>query len=427
MQMIRFLLFLACFISGFLYAQDQGESKILQTVTYDPLVETVLLTKTSEKSDPVPMVTLGSGEQLQLSFDMLIPTNEYLQYTFVHCNADWQQSNMSQNEYLSGTYIGNIQDFQFSTNTYQKYVSYKCVFPSQDLSFTRSGNYLLKVYRNFDEEDLLLTRRFMVIDPKVIISSKVNSATDVRFRFKKQEVDFNVDYKNYLIPNPFLDVKASVLQNYNWSTAITNLKPNFVNNGVMIYNYEEGNLFDGGNEFRFFDIRSLRFFSMNVAEKFIDSMKNAVLKPDETRAHLAYFNQFDYNGKRAIQNKDGTKIVEDGDYALVHFYLKSDHEISGDGVYVFGELTDWQMKEKFKLDYYPDKQLYYKKVKLKQSYYNYEYVTRSSDGKPEHTFTEGDHYETENDYDIFIYHKNQQYGYDELIGYQHINTNTSNR
>jgi len=427
MQMIRFLLIITCFISGFVYAQDQNEPPILQTVTYDPSVETVLLTKTTEKSDPVPMITLGSGEQLQLSFDMLVPTNEYLQYTFVHCNSNWQPSNMSQNEYLSGTYIGNIQDFQFSTNTYQKYVSYKCVFPSQDLSFTRSGNYVLKVYRNFEETELLLTRRFMIIDPQVIVTSKVNSATDVRFRFKKQEVDFNVDYKNYNIPNPFLDVKASILQNYNWSTAITNLKPNFVNNGVMIYNYEEGNLFDGGNEFRFFDIRSLRFFSMNVAEKFIDSMKNAVLKPDETRAHLAYFNQFDYNGKRAIQNKDGTKIVEDGDYALVHFYLKSDHEISPDGVYVFGELTDWQMKEKYKMDYYPDKRLYYKKVKLKQSYYNYEYVTPSADGKPEHTFTEGDHYETENDYDIFIYHKNQQYGYDELIGYQHINTNTSNR
>jgi hypothetical protein len=42
-----------------------------------------------------------------------------------------------------------------------------------------------------------------------------------------------------------------------------------------------------------------------------------------------------------------TKIVEDGDYALVHFYLKADHELSPNGVYVFGEFTDWQMKEKF--------------------------------------------------------------------------------
>lgn len=405
-------------------AQDET---VWVTKTYDPHVETVLLQKESEPSDPVPLIELSGGDRLLLTFDMLQPTNEYLQYTFVHCNADWQVSNMSQNEYLSGTYVGNIQDIKFSTNTYQKYVSYKVSFPSQDVGFTRSGNYILKVYRNFDETDLVLTRRFMIIDSRVMVSATVNSATDVRFRFKKQEVDFNVDYKNYLIPNPFLDVKTTILQNNNWSTAITGLKPNFVNNGVMIYNYEEGNLFDGGNEFRFFDIRSLRFFSMNVAEKFIDSMKNAVLKPDETRAHLAYFNQFDYNGKRAIQNKDGTKIVEDGDYALVHFYLKSDREIAPGGVYIFGELTDWQLKDKYKMDFYPDKNLYYKAVKLKQSYYNYEYVTPDVLGRPDHTFTEGDHYETENDYDIFVYHKNQQYGYDELIGYLHLNTNTSRR
>jgi hypothetical protein len=422
MRKILTLLFLIS--SRILIAQDQN---ILNSVTYDPNVETVLLNNSSELSDPVPLITLRSGEQLQLTFDILKTTNEYLQYTFVHCNSNWEASNMTQNEYLSGNYIGNINDFKFSTNTYQKYVSYKCLFPNSELSFTRSGNYILKVYRNFDEEDLILTRRFMVMESKVIVSSTINSATDVRYRFSKQEIDFWVDYKNYMIPNPFIDVKASILQNYNWSNAINDLKPNFVNNGQLVYNYEEGNLFGGGNEYRFFDIRSLRFFSMNVAEKYIDSMKNAVLKPDETRAHLAYYNQFDYNGKRAIQNKDGTKIVEDGDYALVHFFLKADHEISPNGVYIFGELTDWQIKEKFKLTYDPIKKQYSKLIKLKQSYYNYEYVTPDDTGKPERTFTEGDHFETENDYDIFIYHKNQQYGYDELIGYLHLNSNTNRR
>lgn len=157
-------------------------------------------------------------------------------------------------------------------------------------------------------------------------------------------------------------------------------------------------------------------------------MKNAELKPDETRAHMAYYNQFDYNGKRAIQNKDGSNnIVADGDYALVHFFLKSDNEISPDGVYIFGELSDWMLKPSYKMDYFPDKKYYYKALKLKQSYYNYEYVTVDKEGKPDLTFTEGNHFETENDYDIFIYHKNQQYGFDELIGYLHLNTNTNRR
>ncbi len=411
-------------------AQDLGANDVVVYTNkiYDAKVETVLLNRTNELTDPVPMISLNSGEQLQLTFDILNPTNEFLQFAIYHCNSKWEQSDMTQNEYLSGNFVGNINDFKFSTNTYQKYVSYKAVIPGSDFNITRSGNYVLKVYRNFDEEDLLITRRFMVIDNRLIVSAKVNSATDVRYRFTKQELDFTIDYKDYFLPNPFSDVKTRVLQNYNWTTAITDLKPNFVNNGQLIYNYEDGNLFLGGNEFRYFDIRSLRFFSLNVAEKYVDSMKNAVLKPDLTRAHLAYYNQPDHNGRRAIQNKDGNKIVEDGDYALVHFFLKADHEISPNGVYLFGEFTDWQMNDKYKLDYIKEKGVYYKKIKLKQSYYNYEYVTPSDDFKtPEHLFTESDHYETENDYDIFVYHKNQQYGYDELIGYLHLNSNTNNR
>lgn len=413
---------------GFKLAFSQDEKVIYSNKTYDPLIETVLLTSVSETSDPVPLISLEQNTQLQLSFDLLKTGNDFYQYTFIHCDAGWHESNMNQNEYLSGNFNNSITDFSFSTNTYQQYVSYRCVFPNSEMKFVRSGNYIIKVYKDFDENNLVLVRRFMVIDPKVTVTATINSATDVKFRFSKQEVDFNVDYKNFNIPNPFSDVKVSILQNNNWINAITDLKPNFVNNGQLIYNYEAGNLFTGGNEFRQFDIRSLRFFSFGVADKFIDSINNAVLKVDELKAHLQYYNQFDFNGKRAIQNKDGSKNLTDGDYALVHFTLKSNNEISPDGVYIFGELTDWQIKEKFKMDYYPDKRIYYKSVKLKQSYYNYEYVTLSEDKvTPETTFTEGNHYETENDYDIYVYHKNQQYGFDELIGYLHFNSNTNKR
>lgn len=425
---MRILILLAFCLVLYKNTFSQHEITVYKNQTLDPLIETVLLYQVSEIADPVPIISLGSNQQLILNFDILKTTNDFFQYTFEHCNADWQPSNMSKNEYLSGNFTNSISNFSFSTNTYQKYVNYNCTFPNNEISFTRSGNYVIKIFKDFNEDDLVIVRRFMVIDPRVTLSATVNSATDVKFRFTKQEIDFNIDFKNFNIPNPFNDVKVSIAQNNNWSNAITDLKPNFVNNGQLIYNYETGNLFNGGNEFRQFDIRSLRFFSFNVAEKFVDSMKNAVLKTDELRAHLAYFNQADYNGKRAIQNKDGSKNLSDGDYALVHFSLKSNNDIHPKGVYIFGELTDWQIQDKFKLDFFPDKKLYYKKVKLKQSYYNYEYVTIADDGVSAETiFTEGNHYETENDYDIFVYHKNQQYGYDELIGYLHFNSSTNKR
>ena len=43
-------------------------------------------------------------------------------------------------------------------------------------------------------------------------------------------------------------------------------------------------------------------------------------------------------------------------------------------MYVLGALTDWQLKEEFKLEYNAAKKQYEKAVLLKQGYYNYHYA-----------------------------------------------------
>jgi hypothetical protein len=229
---------------------------------------------------------------------------------------------MQQMEYINGNPMGEITEFKFSTNTYQNYTHYSLKFPTEQMKITKSGNYILKVFRNFDEEDLVLTRRFMVLDQNTKINATVRSGTNAEYRFTHQEVDFDVNYEGYTIPNPFLDVNVNILQNNSWNNSIIGLKPLFVNGNNLSFNYEDKNVFPGTNEFRFFDIRSLRFFSNQVIKKYVDSLQNVVLQPDEIRAHLNYVRWVDYNGKRVITNRDGVNIVEDGDYAMVHFYLK---------------------------------------------------------------------------------------------------------
>lgn len=397
-----------------------------QNWIYEDQFNTVLLSTNGGIYNPVPVIGLQTGETLVLSFDELFPETDFYQYTFVHCNANWEPSNLMQQEYLQGPIMSDIKDYKFSSNTYQQYVHYTLVFPNNEITFTKSGNYLLKIFRNFDEEELVITRRFMVLDNHTKIEGNVKPATNPAQRFTHQEVDFQVDYKNYQIPNPFQDVKAVILQNNSWATAIMGLKPLFVSNNTLNYNYENENLFPGINEFRYFDIRSLRFYSNNVARKFVDSLTNVVLKSAELRGHLTYLKYIDYDGKRVVANSDGHDVSTDGDYAWVHFILQSPNEINMGPVYVYGGLTDWNIDERYRMKYYPDKKYYYGKFLLKQSYYNYLYVIPDQKtGKPTFTFTEGNHQETENEYYIYIYHKNQYYGYDELIGMQRVSTNSA--
>lgn len=417
--MKKTLLFLLVLSS--LYSLGQ---RVYDNTCYDDKVATVILQKNIGIYDPLPVLNLGSTESLKLSFDMLDPQNEFLNYSIIHCNRNWMPSDLQPMDYVNGNTMGEITDYKFSTNTYQTYTHYSLNFPTEEMTLTKSGNYILKVFRNFDEEDILLTRRFMVVDIQTKISSTIKSATVPEFRFSHQEVDFSVNYLGFDIPNPFLDVNVTILQNNSWNNAITNLKPQFVNNNELSFNYENENLFPGTNEFRFFDIRSLRFFSNNVIKKYIDSVQNVVLRPEESKAYLNYVRWIDYNGKRDIFNSDGMNLVEDGDYALVHFNFKSNNLEDMGEIFVYGELTDWQLKDEFKMTYSPELNMYTCPVLLKQSYYNYHFILRGKDGKIDYSFTEGNHQETENDYTILVYHKNVFYGYDEIIGFGSRNSNT---
>ena len=417
--MKKTLLFLLVLSS--LYSLGQ---RVYDNTCYDDKVATVILQKNIGIYDPLPVLNLGSTESLKLSFDMLDPQNEFLNYSIIHCNRNWMPSDLQPMDYVNGNTMGEITDYKFSTNTYQTYTHYSLNFPTEEMALTKSGNYILKVFRNFDEEDILLTRRFMVVDIKTKISSTIKSATVPEFRFSHQEVDFSVNYLGFDIPNPFLDVNVTILQNNSWNNAITNLKPQFVNNNELSFNYENENLFPGTNEFRFFDIRSLRFFSNNVIKKYIDSVQNVVLRPEESKAYLNYVRWIDYNGKRDIFNSDGMNLVEDGDYALVHFNFKSNNLEDMGEIFVYGELTDWQLKDEFKMTFSPELNMYTCPVLLKQSYYNYHFILRGKDGKIDYSFTEGNHQETENDYTILVYHKNVFYGYDEIIGLGSRNSNT---
>src|SRR5574343_57741 len=390
-------------------------------VSYESSIKTVLLTQ-KNSYERFPAIDLGSEQQLNLQFDELMPENDNYQFTLIHCTSDWQLSNLKPNEYLRGNMFENINDYSFSTTTFQVYTHYNVDFPTADMKPKLSGNYIIKIYRNFDENDIILTRRFMVVDDKFIITPSAKIATNPNVRFTSQEIDFSVNIGDNSVPNPLIDVKATLMQNLRWDNAIFDLKPRFVNGKILDYNYETGNVFLGGNEFRYFDIRNLRFLSFNVRNKYMEgNLKHAVLYRDATRVSQTYLQTIDFNGKMVVDNRDNALKGEiESDYAAVHFSYVSD-KLDKD-VYVFGELSDWQMKDEFKMEWNEKSQEYEKTIMLKQAYYNYYFVTPDAKNAADLQQTEGNHSNTENDYHIMVYNKNQFMQYDELLGTIHCNS-----
>ncbi|MFA9212898.1 MAG: DUF5103 domain-containing protein [Candidatus Methylacidiphilales bacterium] len=396
----------------------------IDNVIYDKKVQTVQLT-INGTDERYPIITLNSSQQLKLSFDIIGNNNEYFQYTVIHCDQNWQPTNMQQNLYLKGLSFDNINDFKFSTNTYVKYVHYNVLVPNENMKPSIAGNYILKVYRNFDETDLVITRRFMILNNQTKISAVARPASLAEYRFTKQELNFTIDYNATLIPNPLQDIKVVILQNNRWDNAMRDIAPQFASNGKLDYNYFDKTLFNGGNEFRFFDIRNLRQFSQNVRTKYFDSVYRCLLNMDEPRGAKQYFQYNDFNGKRVVFNREGNNTDMDGDYALIQFQLSAIANIpASSDVYIIGEFSDWKLKPEYKMSFNASRARYDLEVPFKQGRYEYLYSIFDKElQKPDESLLEGNHANTENEYMILVYNRNLQFNYDELIGSTVFNSN----
>lgn len=392
--------------------------------TYQPTIRTALLYKYGSDLS-APILELNGTDKLQLSFDDLDAVSKNLYYTFVHCDALWQPSNLTTSDYIDGYAEDKITEYLFSFNTIQQYIHYTLVFPGETTKLTKSGNYIIKVFSDLDQTKLVLTKRFMIVDPKISIEATVKPGMVLSDKSHKQEINFTITNKTYVIDNPYGDVKVVLQQNARWDNCITNLKPVFIKENQLVYTYDEGNNFNGGNEFRIFDIRSLRLQTEHIQKFEFDSSKknNVYLVPDIDRHSKSYSSYPDIDGRFLINVTEGNNSDIEADYTFVHFNIPFDAPVVEGNLYVFGGLTNWRIDKRFLLKYNYRKFCYEGIVYLKQGYYNYQYVYVSDkDNKADETFMEGNYSGTENDYAIYVYHRGMGARYDQLIGVKQLNS-----
>lgn len=384
---------------------------------YQPNIKTVMLNRSIlEMTDPV--IQLNSEEQLLLSFDDLQADVKPYHYTVVHCNADWTKTELWPNEYIEGFTDGVIEDYHFSFNTRQHFTHYELLFPNEKFRLTLSGNYLLKVYRDQDEQNLAFTRRFMVADPHVTINARISKTSIIEEQDYRQDVSFSILTNQYPIAEPYRDLQVVVRQNGRWDNALSNLKPYLVKGDELDYNFTDGsNSFEGGNEFRNFSIKSLRSPSEHIHDiAATDSGYQVNLWPDARRTFKVYLSDKDIDGRFFIRTEDETDSRLEADYARVHFYLPYAAPLAAGSLYVGGQLTSWQFSEDMRMTYNFRAKRYEALLYLKQGYYNYLYLfLPNSSTIAESALIEGNHSDTENSYVIYVYHRAKGTLYDQLI------------
>ncbi len=362
----------------------------------------------------IPIFRLG--DSFQFVFDDLYGTEANYFYTITHCDYDWKPSQLAKQEYLNGFDDQRIQDYSNSLTTLQLYSHYRLTFPNRLTQFRVSGNYLIKILD--DDKNIVFTKKFIIYEELVSVPMQVRRARNVAVVEKKHNIEFSIKSAIINFQSPLQNVKVMLLQNGKFETAITNIKPQFTIGNDLIYRYDKETQFWAGNEFLFFENKDIRAANNNIAT--IDSkggLYNAYLYLSQARANLPYTYYPDINGNYIVKNIGRENNEIEADYAWVFFSLSAPAFYEKKSIYVNGMFNNFAIGEENKMDYNAEKGIYEKAIMIKQGFTNYQYVIADSNGKiDEENAIDGNFFQTEDNYFVLVYYRENNQRYDRIIG-----------
>ena len=358
-----------------------------------------------------PLIILGGDESIEFSFDEM--SHEYHRFTYylIHCDAQWNQSDLLESEYMEGFNDQPIDDWENSLNTTFDYTHYSFTIPNENVSLKLSGNYRLSIREDGKE---IAWFRFMVAEGMHNLSATVNGNTDIDTHKAHQQLDMTVSLNGLNVRVPEKEIYTVVMQNRRFDNAVRNPKPTYNAGSKLTYEHCRELIFPAGNEFRRFEVVNMYEYYMNVDRiSFHDPYYHATLMED-TRRHAYKFDD-DHNGRYLIRYNQADDSDTEADYLFVHFNLKSD-ELTGGRLYIYGHFNGGNLTSKYEMEYNKLEQCYQSTVLLKQGAYDYQYLwvpefETSGQTKP----TEGDWYETKNEYLVLLYYRQRGSRYDRLV------------
>lgn len=358
--------------------------------------------------------------QLTIGFDEM--SHEYHRYLYHidHCEADWTVSeDLFESNYLEGLNDQPIETYEKSFNTTQLYTHYTLSLPNEDTQLRLSGNYRVTIYEEDDEENPIAVAEFSLVESKVTISTTVDANTDIDFQRSHQQVSLSIGYGSLRINDPERELHTYVIQNRRPDLCVE-AKPNIRKANGIEFTHQRELIFPASSECHKFELLDIHRVNLNVDNiRWFEPYFHATLYED--RPQHSYTYDQDANGAYYLRNANQEDEETTSEYVITHFRLKT-APLTGGDVYVHGNWCNNWPNDNYKMEYDEEAGEYHADLLLKQGYYNYRYLQltgeTNANGFPIASAdrTDGNFYQTENEYLVLVYYKEPGGRYDKLVG-----------
>lgn len=399
---------LLIFVGSSLKAQQ-----VYETLPPD-FIKTIEFYGSNSEFSGTPVIPLNGSVSLKFD-DLTAAENDYY-YEIEHYNFDWTPSKLSKNEFLEGFDNIRLFDYKNSFTTLQPYTHYQLKLPNQNTRRLKvSGNYMLKIF-NADKQ-IIFSRKFIVYENLVDVDITIKRSRELEFIDKKQVVNFEIGREDFFFRNPDQTVKTVVVKNNDFTTAISDLKPQFTQGNRLIYRYDKKSSFWGGNEYLNFDNKDIRQGTLRIQKVELHDLYNSYLFPNFVRDGRPYTFYPDLNGAFKINTIQGDDMNTESEYARVHFTLQNYKDLEGGEIHLYGRFNNYVLDDSTMMTQDETKKnIFTNELILKQGFYNFKYVYLDKNGDFIEGFISGNHEITENEYQVIVYYRDIGARYDRVVG-----------
>ncbi|RMH62267.1 MAG: DUF5103 domain-containing protein [Bacteroidetes bacterium] len=354
---------------------------------------------------------------LVLEFDVLRSNGRPLSVYFYHADRRWRRD-LSPGEYLTGFQRDDLLNYTLSRGTQVPYVHYTYRFPNDRIQFEISGNYILRVTEQGNEDAVLFEHPFFVAEQampvdltleSVMVGGQGSPSVQPAVFFRPPEA----------LQGQVFDFSTCFVRNGRYEWARCTDQPSLTQQPLLHFYLQPETAFEPLAAEYYVDLGALRVGSRIARTDLSTSPFRILLEPDYARFSADAFAPR-LNGQPVVSA--AVRSVNDPDvaaeYVSVRFaYVPPDDRPFDAEVILTGSFNRWRIDPANRLRWVPDEQRYVVDVLLKQGAYEYAYFSRDARLRRE---LRSNLPRTDNLYTAFVYYRDLLRNTDRLLAVEQV-------